>query len=89
MLRFVYPTDSRIGIPRVIVSRAVLGARTPAEAIRHMLIPHRAAGYNHLLAHDSGELYNVEYLPVILQFSMVLMGWLYTRTITLIPECKQ
>ncbi len=56
----VYPTDSRIGIPRVIVSRAVLGARTPAEAIRHMLIPHRAAGYNHLLAHDSGELYNVE-----------------------------
>jgi isopenicillin-N N-acyltransferase-like protein len=56
----VYPTDSRIGIPRVIVSRAVLAARTPAEAIRSMLIPHRAAGYNHLLAHDSGELYNVE-----------------------------
>lgn len=56
----VYPTDSRIGIPRVIVSRAVLAARTPAEAIRYMLIPQRAAGYNHLLAHDSGELYNVE-----------------------------
>lgn len=56
----VYPTDSRIGIPRVIVSRAVLGARTPADAIRHMLVPHRAAGYNHLLAHESGELYTVE-----------------------------
>lgn len=56
----VYPTDSRIGIPRVFVSRAVLSARTPAEAISHMLIPHRAAGYNHLLAHESGELYNVE-----------------------------
>lgn len=56
----VYPTDSRIGIPRVIVSRAVLEARTPAEAIRHMLAAHRAAGYNHLLAHESGELYNVE-----------------------------
>ncbi|MGE5224784.1 MAG: C45 family autoproteolytic acyltransferase/hydrolase [Omnitrophica WOR_2 bacterium] len=56
----VYPNDSRIGIPRVIASRAVLGSRTPAEAIRHMLIPHRAAGYNHLLAHESGELYNVE-----------------------------
>jgi isopenicillin-N N-acyltransferase-like protein len=38
----------------------VLGARTPAEAIRHMLAPHRAAGYNHLLADESGELYNVE-----------------------------
>jgi isopenicillin-N N-acyltransferase-like protein len=56
----VHPTDSRIGIPRLINSRAVLGARTPAEAIRHMLVPHRAAGYNHLLVHESGEMYNVE-----------------------------
>ena len=56
----VYPNDSRIGIPRVIVSRAVLGARTPGDAIRHMLIPRRAAGYNHLLAHESGEIYSVE-----------------------------
>lgn len=56
----VYPNDSRIGIPRVIVSRAVLSARTLRDAIRHVLSPHRAAGYNHLLAHESGELYNVE-----------------------------
>jgi isopenicillin-N N-acyltransferase-like protein len=56
----VYPNDSRIGIPRVIASRAVLAARTPAEALGSMLVHHRAAGYNHLLAHESGELYNVE-----------------------------
>jgi len=56
----VYPNDSRIGIPRVIASRAVLAARTPAEALGAMLVSHRAAGYNHLLAHESGELYNVE-----------------------------
>lgn len=56
----VYPNDSRIGIPRVIVSRAVLAAPTPAEAIKLMLAPHRAAGYNHLLVHESGEMYNVE-----------------------------
>lgn len=56
----VYPTDSRIGIPRIIVSRAVLAARTPAEAIRRALAPHRAAGYNHVLVHESGELYNLE-----------------------------
>jgi isopenicillin-N N-acyltransferase like protein len=56
----VYPSDSRIGIPRVVVSRAVLAATTPADAIYHMLVPHRAAGYNHLLAHESGEIYNVE-----------------------------
>jgi isopenicillin-N N-acyltransferase-like protein len=56
----VYPTDSRIGIPRVIVSRAVLGARTLADAVRLVLVPQRAAGYNHLLVHESGELYSVE-----------------------------
>jgi isopenicillin-N N-acyltransferase like protein len=56
----VYPTDSRIGIPRLVVSRATFAARTPADAIRCALVPHRAAGYNHLLAHESGELYNVE-----------------------------
>jgi isopenicillin-N N-acyltransferase-like protein len=56
----VYPNDSRIGIPRTVVSRAVLAARTPGEAISHMLAPRRAAGYNHLLVHESGEMYNVE-----------------------------
>lgn len=56
----VYPTDSRIGVPRVIVSRAVLAAETPGEAIRRTLISQRAAGYNHLLAHESGEIYSVE-----------------------------
>ena len=56
----VYPTDSRIGIPRVIVSRAVLAATTPGEAIRRTLMPQRAAGYNHLIVHESGEIYSVE-----------------------------
>lgn len=56
----VYPSDSRIGIPRVFVSRAVLAAKDPDEAIRRALVPHRAAGYNHLIAHESGELYSVE-----------------------------
>jgi len=56
----VYPTDIRIGIPRVVVARAVLGARNLSQAIHHMVAPQRAAGYNHLLAHESGELYNVE-----------------------------
>jgi isopenicillin-N N-acyltransferase-like protein len=56
----VYPDDSRIGIPRIIVARAVLAARRPEEAIRSALVPQRAAGYNHLIAHESGEMYNVE-----------------------------
>ncbi len=56
----VYPNDSRIGIPRLMVSRAVLAAPTPTEAIRQILVPRRAAGYTHLLAHESGEIYSVE-----------------------------
>jgi isopenicillin-N N-acyltransferase-like protein len=56
----VYPNDSRIGTPRVVVSRAVLACKTPGEALRHMLSAQRAAGYNHMLVHESGELYSVE-----------------------------
>jgi isopenicillin-N N-acyltransferase-like protein len=56
----VYPDDARIGVPRVFVSRAVLAAQTPADAIRACLNRRRAAGYNHLIVHESGEMYNVE-----------------------------
>src|SRR6185436_12612472 len=52
----VYPNDSRIGIPRLVVSRAVLAARRVSGAIGRTLVSRRAAGYNHLLAHESGEL---------------------------------
>ena len=56
----VYPNDARIGVPRIFVSRAVLAARTLDEAIRAALNRRRAAGYNHLIVHASGEMYNVE-----------------------------
>jgi isopenicillin-N N-acyltransferase-like protein len=56
----VYPTDSRIGIPRLVVARAVLAARRISGAIGRALISHRAAGYNHLIVHESGEMYSIE-----------------------------
>jgi isopenicillin-N N-acyltransferase-like protein len=56
----VYPTDSRIGVPRLIVARGVLAAQTPSDAINRALIPQRAAGYNHLIVHESGEIYSIE-----------------------------
>jgi isopenicillin-N N-acyltransferase-like protein len=56
----VYPSDSRIGIPRLVVSRAVLASRRISSAIGRALVPHRAAGYNHMLIHESGELYSIE-----------------------------
>ncbi|RPH58031.1 MAG: hypothetical protein EHM81_10735, partial [Chloroflexi bacterium] len=42
------------------VSRAVLAAKSPSDAIKRAVVSHRAAGYNHLLVHDSGEIYSVE-----------------------------
>ena len=56
----VYPNDIRIGIPRLFVSRAVLGMSTLTDSIRAVQVAQRAAGYNHLIAHESGELYNIE-----------------------------
>lgn len=56
----VHPDDCRIGIPRVLVSRAVLAKKSPGDAIRETLIPRRAAGYNHVIVHESGEIYSVE-----------------------------
>lgn len=56
----VYPSDSRLGIPRLVVARAVLASRRISGAIGRTLINHRAAGYNHLLVHESGEMYSIE-----------------------------
>ena len=56
----VYPNDSRMGLPRVVYSRAVLAASTLADAIKRILVSQRAAGYNHLIVHNSGEMYNIE-----------------------------
>jgi len=56
----VYPNDSRIGIPRLVVARAVLASRRISGALGRTLVPHRAAGYNHLIIHESGEMYSVE-----------------------------
>ncbi len=56
----VYPNDSRIGIPRLVVARAVLASRRISGALGRTLVSHRAAGYNHLIAHESGEMYSVE-----------------------------
>jgi isopenicillin-N N-acyltransferase-like protein len=56
----VYPTDGQVGVPRIVFSRAVLGARTIGEAIGACLAPDRDGGYNYLLADRNGELYNVE-----------------------------
>jgi isopenicillin-N N-acyltransferase like protein len=60
LINSVYPSDSRVGIPRLVVARAVLSSRRISGAIGRAVVQHRAAGYNHLLVHESGEMYSIE-----------------------------
>src|SRR5690606_29801971 len=56
----VYPTDVRVGVPQVVLSRAVLATERLSDALRACLIGRRASGYNHLLIDRSGEMFSVE-----------------------------
>ena len=56
----VYPTDSRVGVPRAFVARSVLGASDLAEAARRAAHPDREAGYNHLVINQEGDILSLE-----------------------------
>lgn len=56
----VYPDDVRVGIPRIFLSRGVLAAKRIGDAISRTLLRQRAAGYNHLIADQNGEMFNIE-----------------------------
>jgi isopenicillin-N N-acyltransferase like protein len=56
----VSPSDERCGIPRLLLVRAQLRARTLAEAVDLTLHPMRASAYNTVLADACGEAVNVE-----------------------------
>ncbi|MBU0491527.1 MAG: C45 family peptidase [Chloroflexi bacterium] len=56
----VHPADGRVGVPRVLSSRAVLNTRTIGAAIRACVPKLRGGGYSYLLADPAGELYSVE-----------------------------
>jgi isopenicillin-N N-acyltransferase-like protein len=72
----VYPTDGRVGVPRVLCSRAVLGARTIGRAIRACVPKLRAGGYSYLLADDNGELYCIETSATTHDICYGEEGWL-------------
>jgi isopenicillin-N N-acyltransferase-like protein len=72
----VYPTDGRVGVPRVLCSRAVLDARTIGQAIRASVPKLRAGGYSYLLADAYGELYSVETSATTHDITYGEEGWL-------------
>ncbi|MGD8397991.1 MAG: C45 family autoproteolytic acyltransferase/hydrolase [Anaerolineae bacterium] len=52
--------DMRVGVPRLLVVRAILGARRLEEALDACLLPQRASSYNNVVADDHGEVYSME-----------------------------
>jgi isopenicillin-N N-acyltransferase-like protein len=85
----VYPGDSRIGIPRLVVARAVLASRRISGAIGRMLIPHRAAGYNHLLVDESGEIYSIEVSARRFEILYAADGYMVHTNHYLDPKMKE
>lgn len=52
--------DIRPGVPRLLVVRAILGARRLEEAMDACLLPQRASSYNNVIADADGEVYSME-----------------------------
>ncbi len=56
----VNSNDVRMGVPRDLMVRAILGSRRLGEAIDHCLQPKRASNYNNIIADRNGEVYSME-----------------------------
>ena len=54
------PNDEKRGIPRLLIARALLSARTFDEAVNIALHPDRASSYNNLISTSRGEIASVE-----------------------------
>lgn len=84
----VYPTDGRVGVPRILCSRAVLEARTIGQAIRACVPKLRAGGYSYLLADAHGELYCVETSATTHDMTYGEAGWLVHTNHYLSPKMQ-
>jgi len=52
--------DMRVGVPRLLLVRKILAARTLGEAIDAAILKERASNYNQLITDASGEIYSIE-----------------------------
>jgi isopenicillin-N N-acyltransferase-like protein len=84
----VYPTDVRVGVPQVILSRQVLAAERLSDALRACVHGRRASGYNHLLADRSGEIFGVESSATRHDVLYAHEGWLAHTNHYLSPQLR-
>jgi isopenicillin-N N-acyltransferase-like protein len=84
----VYPTDERVGVPRILCSRAVLNARTIGQAIRACVPKLRAGGYSYMVADSHGELYSIETSATMHDILYGEQGWLAHTNNYLSPKMQ-
>lgn len=84
----VYPTDGRVGAPRILFSRAILASTTIGQAIRACVYPMRAGGYHTVLADASGEIYSVETSATAHAIRYGEEGWLVHTNHYLAPNLQ-
>jgi len=52
--------DMRVGIPRMLLVRKILAAKTIGDAIDSAILEHRASNYNQVITDANGEIYSIE-----------------------------
>jgi isopenicillin-N N-acyltransferase-like protein len=52
--------DIRLGVPRLLIVRAILAARRLGEAMDACFLPQRASNYNNIIGDAHGEIYSME-----------------------------
>jgi isopenicillin-N N-acyltransferase-like protein len=52
--------DMRVGVPRMLLVRKILSARTIGEAIDAAILEQRASNYNQVITDKNGEIYSIE-----------------------------
>ncbi len=52
--------DMRVGVPRMLLVRKILAARTVGEAIDAAILQQRASNYNQVVTDPNGEIYSIE-----------------------------
>lgn len=53
-------TDMRVGVPRLLLVRKILAARTIGQAIDAAILKERASNYNQMITDRNGEIYSIE-----------------------------
>jgi isopenicillin-N N-acyltransferase-like protein len=80
--------DGRVGVPRILFSRAVLSARTIGQAIGSCVPDWRAGGYSYLLGDSHGELYSIETSATAHDVLYGHRGWLAHTNHYLSPKMQ-